>query len=435
MTLTQAPVSATIVIPTTLRRESVAPVVEAALASVAGSPSGEVILVPNGPMADRRPLEVRSPRLRVIECPVARTPAARNVGLRAAHNEVVLFTDDDCLISAEWVERLARRLGEGEVAIATPLEVRREGPVTTFLDYQRIFHPRPIDGATTYYGLGASFGTRRDLIDVTFDEELASGDDVQFGNRLRDDGFSIAYETEATPPVHLIAEGVESLATRFANYGESNARVYLARDRPEVSIPHPTSLYRSVCRNEITTPRRFEELADPSLRQLFATLEWILVGAVVIGYLSEAGRILDREIIRVDREGLSAGWLEIERRLVSRFPWEGDWSALPVDLDRWLTPRETTGPAMAPDVSDNLMRNATLVVEPGPDPALDRGAELVARRAEEIWAKVNAIWGDLRGRAMPAEIGAVAQRMRESGVSFREGIQTMEAIALGAVRT
>ena len=56
--------SATIVIPSTMRRDTVRPVVEAAVASVAGMEGGEVILVANGPAEGRRSLDFRSPRLR-----------------------------------------------------------------------------------------------------------------------------------------------------------------------------------------------------------------------------------------------------------------------------------------------------------------------------------------------------------------------------------
>ena len=73
--------SASIVIPTTMQRESLAPVVEAAVAAVAGMPDGEVVVVANGPADGRRAFELRSPRLRVVESPHRWTPAARNLGL------------------------------------------------------------------------------------------------------------------------------------------------------------------------------------------------------------------------------------------------------------------------------------------------------------------------------------------------------------------
>jgi len=426
--------SASIVIPTTMRRETVAPVVEAALASIAGIPGAEVILVLNGPSEGRRPLEVRSPSLRVIECPAHRASAARNVGLRRARNDAVLFTDDDCLISPEWVKRLTQRLDEGEAALATPLKMRRAGPVTTFIDYQRTFHPRPIDAATVEFPIGASVGIRRDLIGFAFDDGLERGDDVLLGARLRDAGISTNYVADAPAPIHLVPERLQEVTTRFFTYGTTSANVLLRRHRPQFSIPYATPLYSSLCRNAIATPRRFEEIADPSLRQAFAALELMVLAGLLVGYLDEAGRLLGREIIRLDEEALANGWLEIEHRLREDFAWDGEWAQLPVDFGRWFTPRETRAPVLAAEIAENLTSNAPLTHEPGPDPDLDRGGELIGRRAEEIWVKVNEVWGELRDGRLPAEEDAIASRLREDGVAFRDGLQTMEAIALGPVQ-
>jgi glycosyltransferase involved in cell wall biosynthesis len=425
--------SVSVVIPTTMRRETVAPVAEAAVASVSELPGGEVILVANGPAEGRRPLDFQSSRLRVLECRVPRPSAARNTGMREARNDVVLLTDDDCVISPDWVGRLTERLRNGEVAVTTPMKTRREGPVTSFLDYQRIFHPRPIDAGSVELALGACIGVRRDLIGFSFDDDLESGDDAQFVARLRDAGLTMAYEAEATPPLHLVEEGIESLAGRFFRYGTSSANTLLRKDRPEISIPYALPLYSSLSQGRIASPRRFEEIADPSLQQAFAAYELVLLGSLLIGYLDQAGRILDREIIHPNREGLDAGWLAIERRLQNDFAWDGDWRRLPIDFERLLAPRATTPPALAPDVAGNLAQHAPLVVEPGADPDLDQGGEVIGRRSEEVWIVVNELWGDLTDGRLPAEEEAIAQRLREGGVPFREGVQTMETIALGPV--
>jgi hypothetical protein len=426
--------SASVVIPSTLRRDTVTPVVEAAVAAVAGSPGGEVILVANGPGEGRRPLGIRSPRLRVVECPLPRMSAARNAGMTQASNHVVLLTDDDCLISAAWVERLTRLLGDGEVSVATPLKMRRDGPVTSFIDYQRIFHPRPVDAATVENPLTSSLGIRRDLIDLAFDDDLDSGDELQFGARLRDAGISTSYVAEAPPPIHLVPERLESVTERFYRYGAGNAKVWLTKGRPEFSMPSVTLLFSWLCRNQLTTPRRFEEIADPKLRQAFATLELCLLGSFLVGYLDEAGRILGREIIHLDQEGLAAAWVEIQRRLDEDFAWDGDWERLPVDFGPWLAPRETSPPLMAPVIAEILRRSATLADEPGRDPDLDEGGDHIGAGTEEVWARVNETWGEVREGRLHAEDDAIARRLRERGLAFRPALETMEAIALGVVQ-
>ena len=425
---------ASVVIPTTMRRDTVAPVVEAALESVAGTPGGEVIVVVNGPTQGRLPLELRSPALRVIECPIPRTSAARNIGLSEARNDVVLFADDDCLMSVGWVNALSRRLLSDEIAATTPVDIERRGPITAFIDYQRYFHPRPIDAATAHYAIGASIGVRRDGISVRFDEDMPAGDDVQFGARLRDAGVRVAYVAEAPPLLHLLPERIETLTDRFRHYGPTNANHLLRKNRPEFSIPFARPMYESLCRNRLATPRRFQEIGEPAVREQFAAYDLMAVGSLLAGYLDEAGKLLDRDFIRLDDEALAGGWRRIDERLRAQFSWRGDWDALPVDLRRWCEPRETESPAFAAAVGQNLAGNAGLVGTAERDPDLDRGGDQIKRSAEEAWEVANALLGDLKAGRIDPEIDLVETRLRASGVGFREGMQTMETIALGPVR-
>jgi hypothetical protein len=431
MAAAESPRGASIVIPTTMRRDTVAPVVEAALAAV-GEQGGEVILVVNGPSEGRVPLDIRSPNLRVLESRLPWTGAARNLGLREAANEMLIFTDDDCLISAEWVSRVAGRLDGGEAAVATALKMRRDGPITTFIDYQRIFDPRPIDAETVHFAVGASLGVRRDLIAVDFDDDVPAGDDVLFGAALRDAGLPTVYENEAPPPLHLVPERLASITERFFRYGTSNARVLLEKGRVGSAIPFAREMYASLCRNEVETPRRFEEIADPSLRQSFGALDVCLAGCVLAGYLDSAGNVLGTEFIRLDSQALEAGWAEVEDRL-REFAWGGDWEEIPLDFDRWRAPRATSRAALAPLIAGNLSRNAALVDSAEASPAIDAGGEQVAERAEAIWRCVNGIWGEIREGELPGDDVAIARRMRQDGIAFRDGMQTMEAIALGPV--
>lgn len=415
-----------------MRRETLAPVVEAALAAVSPLETGEVIVVANGPGEGRRPLEVRSPRLRVLECPVWRTSSARNMGKREAVNDVVLFTDDDCLMSPGWPGHLANRLRSGDIAVATPLETRREGPVTTFLDYMRIYQPRPLDASTAAWGIGASIGFRRDLVGIDFDEGMRAGDDVKFGCDLRDAGIAIGYVTDGPPLIHLMPEALETITVRFTAYGRTNAIHLLRHNRPEISIPHATILYSSLCRNEIATPRRFEEIAEPDLRDLFATYNLIQLGCLLVGYLDEAGKILGRQVIRADLEALAGGWDEIERGL-SSLAGHRDWERLPIDFERWLTPQEGKRPALGADVAAHFARCADLTQEPGPDPDLDVGAELVGRRSEQVWRESNAILSDLREGRLPLDEEMLNERLRAAGIAYRDGAQVIETIAQGPI--
>ena len=417
-----------------MRRDTVAPVVERALAAVSGMPAGEVIVVPNGPAEGRRVLELRSPRLRVIESPVPGIGAARNLGLREVRNDVVLFIDDDCLTSTGWVDALTRRLGGEEIAVTTPVDVERRGPITAFIDYQRYFHARPLDAAIARYAIGASIGVRRDRIRIWFDEEMRGGEDVDFGCRLSDSGISTAYVAEAPPLLHLLPEEIETITGRFRGYGPTTATHFLSKDRPEFSIPYATPMHQSLCRNQLETPRRFEEFGDRDLRELFAGYDLMALGCLIAGYLDETGKLLGRDLVQVDDEALAAGWRRIDEGLRTAFRWEGNWNRLPIEFERWYRPRETAKPAVASAVAENLARNAPLLVQAGPDPGLDRAGDQIKRRADEMWATANRMLGDLRAGRLDPQVEVVESRLRASGIAFREGMQTMETIALGPVR-
>jgi glycosyltransferase involved in cell wall biosynthesis len=427
------PVSVSIVIPTTLRRATVDEAVTAALGAVSPA-GGEVLVMANGPADGRRRLDVRSPCLRVLESPGASASAARNLGIREAANDVVLFTDDDCVASERWCHAMTERLRNGAVATATPLRMRRDGPVTTFLDYQAVYHPPPIDASTVRYAVGASTGMRRDLVATRFDHRLFSGDDAEFGAQIREAGGEIVLVEEAPPPLHVMPEEIDSITGRFWRYGRGNAIRFLELERSSVSVPHATEFYASLIEDRPAVQRRFEEIADDGARDQFATFDLMLVASFLTGYLSEAGRILGREIVRADPKALAAGWIEIAGRLGSEQHGVEDWDGLPVDFARWETSRVGRRPPLAKRVAENLARHAPLVEPVGHDPDLDSWAGPGAHRAERIWASANRIWEELRSGELEPKVGAISRRLRRDGIPFREGAQMVETIAQGPLR-
>ena len=118
------------------------------------------------------------------------------------------------------------------------------------------------------------------------------------------------------------------------------------------------TLYASLLENRPAIHRRFEEIVDDGLRELFSTFDLLLLASFLAGYLSEAGRILGREIVRADPERLAAGWVEIAERLRSEQPETVSWERLPVDFGRWTAPRAARRPPMAERSAEKLNRHA-----------------------------------------------------------------------------
>jgi glycosyltransferase involved in cell wall biosynthesis len=75
------------------------------------------IIVVVGPTEDNT-LQMLVPyeeRVRIFHCPAANLSRSRNIGLLAAHGDVVAFIDDDAVPSQRWLEQLAGLFEDGEL--------------------------------------------------------------------------------------------------------------------------------------------------------------------------------------------------------------------------------------------------------------------------------------------------------------------------------
>jgi glycosyltransferase involved in cell wall biosynthesis len=113
---------------------------------------------------------------------------ARNAGIAAAHNDLVLVCDADDVVDAEWVEQLARVLAGTDVAAGSTLD----------WDGGRLPTGDPELFGTGGFGFlpsfgGCNFGVRRRVWDALggFDESLRSGEDVDFAWRAQLAGFAL----------------------------------------------------------------------------------------------------------------------------------------------------------------------------------------------------------------------------------------------------
>jgi glycosyltransferase involved in cell wall biosynthesis len=67
----------------------------------------EVIVVDDGSTDDTRRLAASRAGVRTLDQPNAGPSCARNLGLAVASGDLVAFTDSDCIVAGDWVERLA----------------------------------------------------------------------------------------------------------------------------------------------------------------------------------------------------------------------------------------------------------------------------------------------------------------------------------------
>jgi glycosyltransferase involved in cell wall biosynthesis len=159
---------------------------------------GEVIVVDDG-STDDTPDIARRFGAEVLTQDHAGAGAARNRGARAAHGDLLLFTDADCAPVADWVERLVETLdGDGVAAARGVTTSDQPEPAARFAQleydekYRQLARHESVELVATY-----SAAYRRDAFwrFGGFDEGFsgATSEDQELSFRLADAGLKIAF--------------------------------------------------------------------------------------------------------------------------------------------------------------------------------------------------------------------------------------------------
>lgn len=115
-------------------------------------------------------------------------PHQRNVGVNAAHGEIIVFTDAGCRPEPEWLGRLITPLFKGEY-ITSGLTLGTPGSGRL---YDRLTR-KAIESKYLAQCATINLAFRREAFDAIggFDEGFAYGSDLDFSWRLRDAGYRI----------------------------------------------------------------------------------------------------------------------------------------------------------------------------------------------------------------------------------------------------
>ncbi len=431
----QCVVSVSVVVPTTLAN----PFCEQSLASVveaADRVHGDVVLVVNGPGArDRRP-PVRSHRVRVLYSRGTGPAAARNLGMREARHDVVLFTDDDCVVPPTWCATMSEALAGGNAAAAGPTRVAVRGPITAFLNYQRLFDAPPLEPTTVRWVGTLNCGIRRSAFgeSVSFDEQFPApaGEDAEFGYRMRDAGATISWLSDAEPVVHLLPEEIGQITGRLSRYGRAWAQLVRRCGRWREAVPAPADQLTELMTGGSPAQRMFREIASPAARTAFTAYLGMLLASYLVAYLDELGAQWGCRLVEVDHEGLAAGWPGIASAIADEVSTEppGLWTALPVDA-RLLTRPVPPDPPGA--VAAHVARHVAFPAD-GPPPAVrETMARWHAIQQEEFLTRVlpglAKLMGELRVAGTPWSSDETERRLRGIGLGYAEGCYLLERLA------
>ncbi|SHE49527.1 Glycosyltransferase, GT2 family [Microbulbifer donghaiensis] len=162
----------------------------------------EIILVDNGSDLERAP-ECFGLNVRILHCQKPGSYAARNMGVRAAHAEWLVFTDADCLPNPDWLERIADRIksvSQSNLVLAgrvTVTQASKNPCAYEIYDFVKgIRQDRYVSrgyAATANLCVAKSFAEQIGL----FNAEVFSGGDVDFCRRALKSGANLVYLASA----------------------------------------------------------------------------------------------------------------------------------------------------------------------------------------------------------------------------------------------
>ncbi len=158
----------------------------------------EVIIVNNDPKDS--PPELSLPdNFRIISEGKPGSYAARNAGIKVADGEILAFTDSDCIPDEKWLENGVSFLnsikGGSRVAGRIKLFFRNKKLSLTEI-YEKAFAFRQSDYVKrSGAAVTANMFSKKNVFDKVglFDDELLSGEDINWGIKAQHKGYKIAY--------------------------------------------------------------------------------------------------------------------------------------------------------------------------------------------------------------------------------------------------
>jgi GT2 family glycosyltransferase len=249
----------------------------------------EILIVDNAPSNDStRQLVAQYPSVRYVREERKGLDVARNRAIAEASNDIVVFTDDDALPDADWLDKIVPHFDDPLVMCVTgmtmPLEqetkaqeaIEDYSPFAKGFFLKRFSFTKAHPLSTGNIGAGANMAVRKTLINEIggFDEALdagtptQSGGDHEFFARILLAGYHIIYEPtamswhrhrrtweEAVKAVHGYGVGVYAFWTRLF-FVEKQYSIILFTKRWLLDTQLP-NLYKSIFRIKRNYPLSF----------------------------------------------------------------------------------------------------------------------------------------------------------------------------------
>lgn len=217
-----------VVIPTHNRPAALARLLASILGPESSEASPEVVIVDDGSVVGTYDdLETKYPGVKWLRQPQSGPATARNTGWQASTGDIVVFVDDDCVLTPEALSRLQDALSVHDAAGASIEPLHRGHVVADFMHAEHLVTHKVQDGQVRWL-VTACLAVRRTALEQVggFDEQLttAGGEDVDLSLRLKEAGFRLGVAREAVA-FHDHRASLRLLVRTYYRHGTGQRRL------------------------------------------------------------------------------------------------------------------------------------------------------------------------------------------------------------------
>jgi len=216
----------------------------------------EIIIVDNAsqpPITIPQVIVDKGLKITILTCAAIGPACARNLGIRYAQSEWILFSDSDCIPSSTFLPGYIAAI-DGSIGYTGQVKSWGKDRLSRYYETQGILMPSFVveDGIIRpEYIITANALVWRPALEIVgeFNEtiKIAAGEDIDLGLRLREVG-SLSYVPDALV-YHNFEGGLPAFIRRFIRYGKGNkiiSQLYSQDLSPKIFQPEHSSIFNWV---------------------------------------------------------------------------------------------------------------------------------------------------------------------------------------------